>query len=181
MNNNNVIVVDIETTGTDSKKASILSLGAVAFNHDAIYYGECLAEPDAEVSPVALEINGFTLDNIKNDPTKSPVNILIEDFRDWCLLKSDSKITFAGHNIGHFDILFIEEVCRKYNIPIFFTYRTIDLHTLAWSYFGESLSHELICDKLGYEREPKPHNALQGALSEKKAILEILKKSHSFE
>lgn len=59
-----------------------------------------------------------------------------------------------------------------------FSYRTVDLHTLAFAAFGESLSSSAICEKLGIPPEPKPHNALRGARAEYacfKALLPVLR------
>ena len=56
-----MIVVDVETSGLDDEKNSLLSIGAVDFyNPKNQFYGECRVREGAEVNPEALEVNGFT-------------------------------------------------------------------------------------------------------------------------
>lgn len=78
------------------------------------------------------------------------------------------KPIWAGHNIGHFDILFLERYHNDFYPGLLwsFGYRTLDLHSIAYAVLRKSLSHENICKELGLSPEPKPHNALAGALSE---------------
>lgn len=65
-----MIVFDVETTGEDSRKHSIVSIGALEFsNPKNQFYEECRIWEGAEVQEIALKINGFTEENIR-DPKK---------------------------------------------------------------------------------------------------------------
>lgn len=172
-----MIVLDIETTGIDPKACSMLSLGAVDYDTGEEFYGECHVFTGAIVTEIALNINGFTLEEIHDASKPSPLNLYIR-FTEWANKFSDKLL--AGHNIGHFDILFLEECHQRIaNAGKFpFGYRTLDLHSVAFAKLGKSLSHEGICDALGLPREPKPHNALAGARSERDAFKILLPSNH---
>ena len=62
-----MIVVDLETSGALPNKNSILSIGAIELNNpDNTFYGECKLRDSAIVDTKALEINGFTIEQITN-------------------------------------------------------------------------------------------------------------------
>ncbi len=171
-----MIVTDIETSGLDARLNGMLSLGAVDYKTGAKFYGECRITDDREANPFALQINGFTEKQARDTSKQSDKDLLLKFvmFAKTC----DSNV-LAGHNVGHFDIIFLEEIFSRINsefLPKFpFSYRTVDLHSLAYARFGESLTHEQICVRLGLTPEEKPHNALQGAVSECAAIKRLLK------
>jgi DNA polymerase III epsilon subunit-like protein len=168
-----MIILDIETTGTDPKRHCMLSLGAVDYETGAEFYGECRVYKASLIDPIALGINGFTEQEAKN-PAMQFAYELYEKFLKWSEQFPDKLL--AGHNIGHFDVLFLEEYHRLVNpeqkFP--FGYRTLDLHSVAFAKLGRSLSHESICEALGLPKEPKPHNALAGARSERDAFKLLL-------
>lgn len=172
-----MIVIDIETTGVDPRKHCMLSLGAVDMDSGVTFYGECKHYFESEVDPRALEINGFKCEDISpyHPNGKQWPHELYLSFLEW--VKHCPVKLLAGHNVGHLDILFLEQIhSQKINegTPWPFGYRTVDLHSLAFAVFGESLSHEKICDRLFIPPEPKPHHALKGALSERRAITKLL-------
>lgn len=176
-----MIVLDIETTGIDPNRHCMLSLGAVDMETGKTFYGECCIYPKCEVDPRALEINGFRSEDISpySKKGKQWPHELYLSFLDWTTMFDDKLL--AGHNIGHLDMPFLELIhAEKINNPDNpwpFGYRTVDLHSVAYTVLGESLSHEKICQRLGLVPEPKPHNALQGALSECAALQILLRKT----
>lgn len=166
-----MIILDIETTGLDPQKNAMVSLGAVDYDTDKSFYGECRIEEGDEVNDGALAINGFTREQI-NDIDKVYAVTIYEQFLNWTQQFKDKLL--GGHNIGHFDLLFLERYHRelhKIRETLWpFGYRTVDLHTVAYDVLGKSLSHEKICEALGLPVEQKPHNALTGARSERDAF-----------
>lgn len=162
-----MIVLDIETTGTDPKKHCMLSLGAVDYDSGEEFYRECRIYPGSFVSDVALSINGFSESDIRDERLPLPHEVY-EEFLTWSEESQDKML--AGHNIGHFDVLFLEELHLRINDKFPFSYRTLDLHSVAFAKLGRSLSHAGICDALGLPQEPNPHNALAGARSERDAF-----------
>ena len=56
-----MIVVDVESSGVDAQKDSLVSVGAIDFdNPENRFYEECRIWDGAHVEKEALEINGFT-------------------------------------------------------------------------------------------------------------------------
>lgn len=174
-----MIILDLETTGTSPSIHCMASLGAVDFETNEEFYIECHVPEGKTIDPFALSINGFTIEQLKDFTKPSPHDAYFK-FLEWA-----SKRTFpgnkllGGHNVGHFDILFLEYLHQtagflsQTKFP--FSYRTLDLHSVAFAKFGKSLTHEQICLELGLPPEPKPHNALQGARSEAAAFRILLK------
>jgi DNA polymerase III epsilon subunit-like protein len=187
-----MIIIDAETSGTDAKRNCLLSLGAVDMDSGKHFYGECCMYHFSEIDPVALQINGFTVEEIQPGAFKPWPHQLYAKFLEWCnaLPGDPEKRLLGGHNVGHLDVLFLEVIQaqqkflhhREEKIPKWsFGYRTVDLHTVAFAMWGESLSHEKICERLGLPQEPKPHNALDGAVSEAacfRLLLPIVKNSN---
>lgn len=169
----NLIITDIETTGLNVKKCSILSIGAVHYATQSTFYGECQRRCGSLVEKAALAINGFTTKDI-NDPAKKSEDELYLGFESWCSQYASPDIILGGHNIGRFDMIFLEKVASYLNRPAFFSYRSLDLHSLYYAKYGMSLSHKEICLALELEPEAVPHNALNGAFSEYRAIRKIL-------
>ena len=65
-----MIVIDIEMSGVNPEKHSILSIGAIDFeNPDYQFYGECRAFEGAHFMDEALAVNGFTKEQAL-DPKK---------------------------------------------------------------------------------------------------------------
>ena len=168
-----MIVIDIEATGTNYQKHSILSLGALDFdNPENRIYLECQAWEGAHIDPQAIEVCGFTEEEATDD-TKETEAQLIAQFITWAEGIEDQ--TFLGQNVS-FDRDYIKVACERagYNYP--FAHRTIDTHTLAYMHHIQhgreipivkrhsGLNIEAVATYLGMPDEPEPHNALTGAL-----------------
>lgn len=169
-----MIILDIETTGLDPKRNCMVSLGAVDYSSAEEFYEECSIYPHSKVDPIAMSVNGFKLEDIQPGEKQVPY-IVYWNFLKWAQ-QFQSPLLLGGHNVGHFDVLFLEALHEEFpgSDPWPFGYRTVDLHSVAFAKFGESLSHEKICLKLGLPVEPKPHNALLGARSERDAFKLLL-------
>jgi len=183
-----MIIVDIETTGLDPKRHCMLSLGAVDYNTGQEFYGECSIYHDSLVDLTAMDINGMNINQhmpiARGDFTpglkqKRFAHELYWQFVQWATHHATESellvngMILAGHNIGHFDILFLEHYAKSFNSPFPFSYRTVDLHSLAYFVFGKSMKHSEICTALGLPQEPKPHHALEGARSEYQAFKKL--------
>ena len=178
-----MIVVDVETTGLYPHKHSIASIGAIdSSNIQNQFYDECRIWDGAEISPFALEVNGFTEEDLY-DETKPTLGTLINNFLEWAS-GIDNKI-LAGEN-PRFDYSFLESSAQLSDIPFSLNHRTFDLHTVAYSHMmkqGETpplsdgiskLSGDKIMQYVGLQPEPKPHNALTGAKYEAEAFSRLL-------
>lgn len=180
-----MIVLDIETSGADPCKNSIVSAWAIDLdNPDNQFYRECRIIPESDIQERALEINWFTIAQI-TDITKITVAELIKDFMEWSSKIQDQ--TIWGHNVWYFDLRFFEEngnrVWIKHNFWLInWNYKTIDLHTVAYEYHKRkglviptknnlsSLNLDTILETVWLPTEPRPHNALNGAKYEAEAF-----------
>jgi len=168
-----MIVIDIEATGTNYQKHSILSLAALDFDdpNNRIHL-ECQAWEGAHFEEEAMQVVGMTEKEAK-DPSKITEAQLIAQFMTWAEGINDQ--TFLGQNVS-FDRDYVKAACERagYNYP--FAHRTIDTHTLAYMHFvlhgkevpianrHSALNIETIATYLGMPEEPEPHSALTGAL-----------------
>ncbi len=179
-----MIIVDIETTGLDPTKNSIVSIGALDFsNPENQFYGECRPLDGTVIDKKALEINGFSAEDL-NRKNKS-CQELTEEFLNWAE-KIEEKI-LAGENVW-LDAGFLkksaERIDRKWN----FGHRLFDLHTL--SYFHHLLQNKDLIKKksnlsldetlkyVGLPQEPRPHNALTGTKMEAEAFSRLIYKKN---
>ncbi len=185
-----MIVVDVETTGNDPKKHSIVSIGAVDFNNpENCFYEECRAWDGAEIwhgdenYPLSIfDINGFTEEQIRDPNKKSPGEI-ISLFISWT--DNCKEKTLAGHNT-FFDIDFLKDSAMRYGIKWSFGVRNVDLHSLGYTHHMRKgfdipirknrtdLTTDKIFNYVGLPEEPKPHNALVGAKMEAEAISRLV-------
>ena len=173
-----MIVVDVETTGIDPKKHSIVSIGAVSFyNSRNQFYQECKIWDGSEVTEEALKINGFSEEDIKN-PNKKTLKEVIKNFLNWA--DNIKNKTIAGENPS-FDRDFLKASIERSGLKWEFGYRTVDLHSLCYANYlkrGEALPAKLNTDKtlnyVGLPDEPKPHNALTGAKMEAEAFSRLI-------
>lgn len=180
-----MLILDIEASGTEYHKHSIVSLGALDFNNpNNRFYEECRIWDGAHIMDGALEVNGFTEKEI-TDPEKQTEAELIQKFIDWAESLEDR--TFAGQNVS-FDRDFVRAACERAGLNYTFAYRTIDSHSLAWMHIvkrGEqppidsehkrsALNLDAVLNYCGIPEEPSPHNALTGALSHAEVISRLL-------
>lgn len=170
-----MIALDVETTGVSPRKHGILSIGAVDISKpENRFYIECRVWDGAHMSDEAFAINGFTREGAM-DPTKKTEKEAIEAFITWA--GSIRDWTIVGQNPS-FDRDFLIEACDRADMQFPFAHRTLDTHSLAYMHmvkrgvtppFDEkkrhtTLSLDGVLAYCGIPGEPKPHNALTGAL-----------------
>ena len=183
-----MIIVDVETTGVNPSQHAIVGIGAIEFAQpDNQFYIEPRVDEATKVNPQAMEINGLTLEEIK-DPKKPSQAEAAQQFLDWAAPVTDK--TLAGHNT-YFDAGFLRKAVSllkktpdDYKWP--FGRRYIDLHSLAYTelmrrglqipqkYGLSGLWSGAIYELLGMPLEPEPHNALVGAKWEAEAISRLI-------
>ncbi len=179
-----MIVVDVEASGTDSKKHSIVSVGALDLAHpENRFYMECRIWDGAHIMPEAMKVNGFTVEQI-NDSAKPSEADLTHAFLNWS--EKVEERTFAGQNVS-FDRDFLREAAERAGHTEWpFAFRTIDTHTLAYMHMvthgkqpptqhrRSALNLDAVLNYCGIPEEPTPHNALTGALSHAEVISRLL-------
>lgn len=135
-----MVIVDLETTNLIPYTGSIISIAGLDFdNPENTFYGECRVSPDVEIDPKSLEINGFTIDQIK-DSRKPNVKDLISSFIFWLTGIKDQ--TIAGQNV-HWDTEYLRIQLKKYGFgDIRIGHRIVDLHSICFAKMME-LNHHI--------------------------------------
>ena len=170
-----MIALDVETSGLDPERYSILSIGAVDTDEPTNqFYDECQIWEGAHVSSEALAVNGFSREDAI-DPNKKTESELIAAFIAWTLARPKDT-TIVGQN-SSFDRDFVQSACRRASVDFPFAHRTIDIHSLVWyhmilrgvtppQYKGHSgINLTVALEYCGLPPETKPHNALNGAFA----------------
>ena len=179
-----MLVVDVEASGTDPSKHSIVSVGALDLAHpENRFYEECRIWDGAHIMDGALEVNGFTKEQI-TDPKKQPEADLAHSFLAWS--EGLEERTLAGQNVS-FDRDFLRYASERAGHTDWpFAYRTIDTHTLCYMHYithglqppvrhkRSALDLDAVLNYCGIPEEPHPHNALTGALSHAEVIARLL-------
>jgi DNA polymerase III epsilon subunit-like protein len=183
--NTRMLILDVEASGTDYGKHSIVSIGALDFdNPDNQFYDECRVWDGAHIDEGALQVNGFTEAELRDPAKKTEAEIVktfiawAEDLRDW---------TIAGQNPS-FDRDFIRAACFRAHFDFPFAHRTVDTHTLCYMHMVKrglmplfdkdkhrsALNLDAVLEYVGIPAEPEPHNALTGALCHAEACSRLL-------
>ncbi len=178
-----MIVLDIEASGVNYQKNSILSIGALDFDHpENRIYLECQIWAGAHIDDEALAVCGFSREEVV-DPTKITEGQLVAHFLSWADGVEDQ--TLAGQNVS-FDRDYINAACERVGYHTPFAHRTIDTHTLAYMHLvthgntiptakrHSALNLDTVLRYVGIADEPDPHNALTGALSHAEVISRLM-------
>ena len=181
-----MLVVDVEASGVDYRKCSIISIGAIDLTHpEHQLYEECRIWDGAHIEAGATAVHGLSDAEI-TDSSKQTEAELTHKFLAFA--QSLEDITLAGQNVS-FDRDFLQAAAARAahtNWP--FAHRTIDTHTLAWMHMVKrgltppidpvkkhsALNLDAVLVYCGIPEEPKPHNALTGAKSHAEVISRLL-------
>ena len=181
-----MLVVDVEASGTEPRRHSIVSVGALDFaNPSNRFYEECRIWDGAHVMDEALAVCGFTKEQI-TDTKKQSESDLIHAFLHWA--EPIGERTLAAQNVS-FDRDFLKAAAeRAGHTEWSFSYRTIDTHTLCYAHMVQrglqpptdpvrrhsALDLDATLQYCGIPMEPMPHNAFTGALSHAEVISRLL-------
>jgi DNA polymerase III epsilon subunit-like protein len=180
-----MIVIDIEASGTNYAKHSIVSLGALDFDRpEHRFYQECRIWDEAHINAESLAINDMTEDDARDSSKKSEGEI-VREFLEWSQHMGDR--TLAGQNVS-FDRDFLKAACEREGLPWDLAHRTIDTHTLCYMHMVKrsvtppideqhrrsALNMDAVLNYCGIPAEPQPHNALTGAFSHAEVISRLL-------
>lgn len=184
-----MLVVDVEATGTNPSKHSLLSIGAIDFNDPSRqFHEECRIFPGAHVDPEGLAINGFTPEQITDMNKKTDIEI-VREFYAWALQSKDH--TVAGLN-PQFDVSFILQTAERNHFNMSLAHRVVDLHSICYFHMLRAgvvppiknertdLNSDKIMEYVGIPAEPKPHIALNGAKYEAEAFHRLFYNNNLF-
>lgn len=180
-----MIVLDVETTGLVPEKHSIISLGALDLNDPTNqFYEECQVWEGAEISDEALAINGFAREEIVGQGSSKQTEAgLIASFVAWATDRPKNR-TLAAQNPS-FDLEFVQAACKRAGIECPFAKRTIDIHSIVWLHMtkrgiepptkngNSAINLDAALQYCGVPGEPKPHNALMGAMCHAEVLSRI--------
>lgn len=128
-----ILWLDVETTGLDSKKNDIVSLAAIIDIDgqvvDSIYL-EMQPVSYENISPEALKVNGYTIEQIKTFQTpQEALKKFMAFLGKHCnkFNKSD-KYILGGHNVATFDKGFVADWAAKLGEKYLFSY--LDYHVI---------------------------------------------------
>jgi DNA polymerase III epsilon subunit-like protein len=178
-----MIIVDIEASGIDPNKCSIVSLGAIDFDTPSRrFYEECRVWDGAHIEKEALAVNGFSEASI-TDKNKKTDKELLESFLKW--VKTVGEWTIAGQNPS-FDRDFMIATSHRYHINWPLAHRTIDLHSIAYFHMikrgitppstnnRSAINLDEILKYTGILVQRGKHNALEDSLLEGEALSRLM-------
>lgn len=178
-----MIVLDIETTGLDPRRHSIVEIGAIDFNSPGNFFSErCSVWEGAEIDLNALEINGLSVDDI-HDKTILTQKEIISKFIGW--MDGIEDKTIAGQNVD-FDIDFFNESSARCGLTFRLGKRKVDQHAIVYADMMKRnikpplkegfsvVNSDFIMKYAGIPPEPKPHRAINGARFEAEALSRLI-------
>lgn len=167
------LFLDIETSGTDYSRHSILSIGIVItineFENYQSFYEE-IRYDDLIISPDAIAINEFEFKNQNGRISLEKVDNMAFDFVKKYYSKNN-KAQAIGLNIGEFDLLFINKYMpklsslldrRSVNINSLI-YLLADINYIDFISLKQDLSEKAIIHANQLAPDLKKHNALYDA------------------
>ncbi len=154
--------IDIETTGLNIYESQVIQIGAVfddgVSNLKDLPRIEILLKPETMYyEPFAMSMHSDLLKRIAKHENVGHEYQFSKFIRD---LVPSGKVTFAGKNIGTFDLPIL--INNGIDIPEY-KHRLIDVGSVYFNDFGYVPSLDEINAKIGYK--PVTHTALEDALN----------------
>lgn len=185
-----MLVVDLEMSGLDSERHSIISIGAVDFwNPSRTMYLECRMRPGAEYDPEAGLVHGLSKEYLEQQPLSEQQ--LVMQFLAWA---GQSPVRVIMGMCPWKDLEFLSKACERYKFDWVFGHRAIDLHSVAIAHHfanGVDLPMKDNIIKLGLDpiaqycgipprNRNEPHNALSDAKITAECFSRLLTKKGLF-
>lgn len=156
-----LLIIDVETTGTDPVRHACIEIGAVLLDQHLQITKEFSTLvrpwPDAELDPEAIAVHGIHSDELRAAPT---IGTAVTNFSTFASL--DTPPILAGWNVW-FDVSFLRELYRRAQKPWVFGHRFLDVQSIAafCARFAFRSQSSHIRDLL---QESQTHRALGDAL-----------------
>lgn len=178
-----LIIIDVETTGTDPKTASVIQIGACKFSKEGKIhhsFSTYIKPYKTEWSLEAQKVHNITPEYLTNHG--NCVRIALSDFHAW--VESVSKKHYLAQWSCGFDTEMLKSAYEYSGIKYPFHYRAYDIASIVKFYLScnginpENLVH---CAKmLGIDtRNFKAHNAEDDARMTALCLQEIVKRCHT--
>lgn len=172
-----LISIDVETTGLDPDKCSIIEFAAITldlmqprgFRHE---YHSLIRYPNGNEElywePIAFDMNKTIREEIEQGDDHIPtLSEFVDDFRRW--IRNDVKFTPTGKNFGSFDLQFLKRVPR-WRETIKLGHRAMDPGPMYALPFDEVPPDLATC----LRRAGLPPQVNHRALSDAHAVLDVI-------
>ena len=176
-----LVVVDVETGGLRADRHALLSIAAVDSESGEAYHALIRPSADWIVEAGALEVNGLTMDFLRDAGRAEPV--VLAEFVAWMEARRGCMV--AGCNVA-FDLGFLEAAAKRCNVK-WQSGRSLDIRGAAWLAYetkglelalgkdgNPKLSLDSIAGALGLSRTTEKHDALEDALLTLACFRELL-------
>ncbi len=166
----NIVVLDLETTGTSPSDDRITEIGAVRLiDGKVIEKFSTMVNPERKIPEIVVELTGITDEMVANAPTFAEV---AGDIYKFCY-----GSIIVAHNIG-FDYPFLKNMSKPSGYV--YTNRGIDTLALARAVLPSLGNHKLntVCDHFGIEF--LHHRAYSDALATAQMLIELVRLKGAF-
>lgn len=172
-----IVALDLETTDVDFNAGEIIQIGAVILNEDLEItnsYAECLKPLKIHRDPEAMAVNKISEETLQSAP--HPM-VVFSEFEKFATEGTGEEHPILAAWGTHFDVTFLREEYKQLGRPYPFSYRCIDLKSIAiWELAkrGQSLSGGVskFLEALGLSFEGSEHDGLDDI----KNVVRILQK-----
>ena len=160
-----IVAIDLETTDSDYHVGEIIQIGAIVVNTDLSLgksYESLIRPTTSHRNPEAMAVNKISEDSMMI--SRYP-NAVLKEFAEFCKEETVEDRPLLGAWGAYFDIVFLKESFYKYGIEYPFSYRCVDLKSIAiWEMAkrDDSASGGVyrFLEKLGLSFEGTQHDAL---------------------
>ncbi len=181
MKDRDLVIMDIEGSGGRTKNdpygtGSIVSLGAIDFSTRDEFYEECRVMEGRGYDEEALEVNGFTKDEIYDKDRQSVLELLVK-FEEFCRAHNPKMLGAWGNYDLKMLLSAYEYYGREWSLPV----KYINLKSISKSVLGQKrsgLSNTAM--KLGMPPEQRPHTGIRGARLAAENLSVLLFKKHYY-
>ena len=172
-----IVAFDLETTDSDFNAGEIIQIGAVVLNEDLQIqqtFSNYLKPFTKYRNPEAMAVNKITEETLSVAPSKAGV---LSEFEQFALHGTGKEHPILASWGTYFDVTFLRGEYQKLQRPYPFSYRCIDLKSIAiWELAkrGQSLSGGVsrFLEALGLTFEGNQHDGLDDI----KNVVRILQK-----
>lgn len=170
-----LLFVDVETTGLDPLKHELIEIAAIRTTFDGLHIKESFEaklRPQhlERAEPKALEVNGY------NEVEWAPERCIAPESVVKTLASMAANAVLVGHNIS-FDENFLVALYTSQGLPSPFGYHKVDTVALAWPFFVNGtlsgLNLSKLCAYLGVPTIPN-HRAASDVSACRKAYLLLM-------
>lgn len=168
-----MVSIDCEMTGLDFEKCAVISVGIIDLEKpERRLYLEMRPFENAYLDDEGLAVNGFTKEKLEELTLTQKEGLLqVKQFLD-----ESSERNVVGQNVAT-DIYFLNKAFEREEIDCKIPYRTLDLHSMICAKLilnkqaipmeerKSTLNLDSLLQMAGIPEEPKPHIAINGALS----------------